>query len=76
MLDTWLELMQGRDHRNKEAAMKNQKKPSLGTRLKWVLTGRPRTEEEIRTARAAGDPDPTTTKRFDIPSTRNVGGIS
>ena len=56
--------------------MKNQKKFSLGTRLKWVLIGRPRTEEEIRTARAAGDPDPTTTKRFDIPSTRNVGGIS
>ena len=56
--------------------MRNQKKPSLRTRPKWVLTGRPRSEEEIRAARAAGDPDPATPKRFDIPSTRNVGGIA
>ena len=75
-LDTWLELKQGRGQRNKEAAMRNQKQPSLRTRPKWVLTGRPRSEEEIRAARAAGDPDPATPKRFDIPSTRNVGGIA
>ncbi len=56
--------------------MEKDQTPSLWTRLKWVIQGRPRTSEEIRAARAAGDPDPTTPKRFDIPSTRNVGGIS
>ncbi|MFG6443923.1 hypothetical protein ACFXQA_01470 [Microbacterium sp. P07] len=56
--------------------MDDPESPSLWTRLKWVLTGRPRTQEEIRAARAAGEQDPTTPQRFDIPSTRNVGGIS
>jgi hypothetical protein len=56
--------------------MDSQKKPSLRTRLKWVLTGRPISDEEIRAARAAGKEDPTTRKRFDIPWGRNIGGIS
>ena len=51
-------------------------KPSIGTRLKWVLTGRPLTEDEVRAARAAGEPDPTTRRRFDVPWGRNVGGNS
>ncbi len=56
--------------------MTDQERPSLRTRVKWVLTGRPMSEEEIRAARAAGDPDPTTRKRFDVPWGRNIGGIS
>ena len=56
--------------------MESRNKPSLWTRLKWVLTGRPLTPSEIRAARAAGEPDPATRKRFDVPWGRNVGGIS
>jgi hypothetical protein len=44
--------------------------------MKWVLAGRPMTPEEVRAARAAGEQDPTTRKRFDVPWGRNVGGIS
>ncbi|MFG6504588.1 hypothetical protein [Microbacterium sp. P05] len=56
--------------------MDDRANPSPWTRLKWVLTGRPMSDDEIRAARAAGEPDPTTRKRFDAPWARNIGGIS
>jgi hypothetical protein len=56
--------------------MDDQEKPSLAKRLKWVLIGRPMSDEEIRAARAAGDKDPITRKRFDILWGRNIGGIA
>jgi hypothetical protein len=49
---------------------------SLATRLKWVLTGRPMSAEETRAARAAGQRDPGVRQRFDVPWGRDVGGIS
>lgn len=49
--------------------------PSVWTRVKWVFTGQPMSDEEIDLAQAAGDPDPRTRKRFDVPWGRNVGGI-
>lgn len=36
----------------------------------------PLTEAEIAAARAAGEPDPETRKRFDAPWGHNVGGVS
>ena len=56
--------------------MDDQEHPSLWTRLKWALTGRPMSNEEIRAARSAGERDPLTRQRFDVPWARNAGGVS